>query len=416
MISLNIEKVNISLTNIDFIITNKTNHQADAQPPIDSINDKIYNMLILILQVIIIIGVIGNLLNLVVFGRKNMRQMSTFRFLFYLSAIDLLVLIICATDAVIKFGYQIEIRSHSVILCKFHTFLTYFLTHLSSILLMVISIDRALVIYNKNFLNLFKSKRKNRRRRSRSKRININNIQINKRRRNSNRFIKMISNIHRVDLVVAILVTVLFILNSHYLIFLKLNLTVFSNFDSVPQKHSTNNTSNNFNGSLENSTIEEYICFPLHDGWYKFFLNDLWIWIDFFVYSIIPFVVMGICSYIILTKIRKKSNELFKTLSRTSQSDKSNFHKRLKRNRQLLYMLLITNFYFLISLLPCCLSFLIFRGSETKSIHGQLIVHILLYTNYSFNFLFYGFSSQKYRKEFLALFIKKSKSVNEYID
>ena len=176
MISLNIEQVNI--TRMDLIIKNNTNQLANTGRPEDAINDKIYNILILTLQVIIIIGVVGNLLNIVVFSRRQMRQISTFRFLFYLSAIDLLVLIICATDAVVKFGYQIEIRSYSIILCKLHTFLTYFLTHLSSVLLMVISIDRALVIFNKNFLNLFKSKRKKRSRNRFSKRLNLNNMEM----------------------------------------------------------------------------------------------------------------------------------------------------------------------------------------------------------------------------------------------
>jgi thiosulfate reductase cytochrome b subunit len=157
----------------------------------------------------------------------------------------------------------------------------------------------------------------------------------------------------------------------------------------------------------------EYICFPVIGTWYSSFLMNIWIWIDFLVYSIIPFIVMGICSMIIIVKIQKNSNNLLKTLSKTSQNDKSNLQRRLKRNRQLLYMLLITNFYFLLSLLPCCLSFLIFGGSETKSSLHQLVVHILLYTNNSINFLFYGFSSEKYRKEFIGFFKSKKEKTNK---
>ena len=77
-----------------------------------------------------------------------MRKISTFRFLFYLSASDLLVLLVGATgifilssflilkfnlnllyiskkDVLINNIFQFEIRTYSNALCKFHTFTTY---------------------------------------------------------------------------------------------------------------------------------------------------------------------------------------------------------------------------------------------------------------------------------------------------
>ena len=78
-------------------------------------------------------------------------------------------------------------------------------------------------------------------------------------------------------------------------------------------------------------------------------------------------------------------------------------------------MMLITNLYFLLSLLPCCVSFIYYASSETKQTTNQegfeherqqYIVHILSYSNYSVNILFYFIWSQKYREEFLKLFRK----------
>lgn len=380
----------------------------------EAINTLVTNAMILFLEINITIGVVGNVLNLMVFSRRTMRHISTFRFLLYLALTDLLVLVFCASDVILKFGYQIEIRSYSTLICKFHTFLTYFLTHSSSIILMVISIDRALVISHKSISNFFYTKDKSYlKRKSR-----YNHSKIMKKKMSI--FDRVNNDMHRVDLAVGVIAFALFLLNFHYLVFLNLNILTYSDTANENSSQHSNHTLKHVNISKSMDENLEYVCFPVIGTWYSSFLMNIWIWIDFFVYSIIPFIVMGICSMIIIVKIQRNSNNLLKTLSKTSQSDKTNLQRRLKRNRQLLYMLLITNLYFLISLLPCCISFLIFGGSETKSSLHQLVVHILLYTNNSINFLFYGFSSEKYRKEFIGFFKSKkekaSKALSYYVE
>ncbi len=89
--------------------------------------------------------------------------------------------------------------------------------------------------------------------------------------------------------------------------------------------------------------------------------------------------------------------------------DKENFIKRVKRNRQLLYMLLITNLYFLLTLLPCCIVVVYLNYKQTTQdifsiVRIQYSAHILSYSNYSVNIFFYIIWSQKYREEFLKLF------------
>jgi hypothetical protein len=63
----------------------------------------------IILSVIIVVGVVSNAINVVVFSRKTMRSASTFRFLLYLSICDMMVLIACSTDALIRFGFDFEV-------------------------------------------------------------------------------------------------------------------------------------------------------------------------------------------------------------------------------------------------------------------------------------------------------------------
>ncbi|RNA01728.1 FMRFamide receptor-like [Brachionus plicatilis] len=351
------------------------------------------NIISSLLITIICIGTFGNVLNIIIFSKTNMRQASTFRFLLYLSISDLLVLLFCSTDALARFGFQIEIRSTHIILCKIHTFLTYFLTHSSSIILMVISIDRALVVTNKSFSDIFfGSKRK-----SFSKKARLKGTGQQTESSTIRFFLPdfkwFFYKLHRVDLTIGCVFTALFLLNSHFL-FINLNLIVENNSTSSGQF---------------------YICFPLPDSAYFNFLNNIWIFIDIGVFSMVPFIVMSICSVIILTRIRSKSKKYFERLvNKNNEQQKTNISKRLRRNRQLLYMLLLTNLYFLLSMLPYCVMFILFKGKQSESSIEQPLVHTLLYTNNAINFIFYGFSSQKYRKELYSLFSKRFKD-NEHV-
>ena len=83
------------------------------------------NVKTLVIITIITIGFLGNIINMCVFGKKKMRNVSTFRFLFYLSAADFMVLTFGATHVLIKNIFQVDIRVFSNFVCKFHTFFTY---------------------------------------------------------------------------------------------------------------------------------------------------------------------------------------------------------------------------------------------------------------------------------------------------
>ncbi len=64
--------------------------------------NNLFESLFSIILYICVLNFKGNTLNLIVFGKKAMRKISTFRFLFYLSASDLLVLTIGATDVLVR--------------------------------------------------------------------------------------------------------------------------------------------------------------------------------------------------------------------------------------------------------------------------------------------------------------------------
>jgi hypothetical protein len=95
--------------------TNATFHTSDKIQ-----NATLENILLALLIAVLFVGVLGNICNLIVFGKKKMRKWSTFRFLLYLSGSDLLVLLIAVTDILIKNTIEFEIRSYSIFTCKFH--------------------------------------------------------------------------------------------------------------------------------------------------------------------------------------------------------------------------------------------------------------------------------------------------------
>jgi hypothetical protein len=101
-----------------------------------------------ILLFIIFIGIIGNLLNLVVFRKKSMFEISTFKYLFALSLNNLLVLGLAGSDVFMSSVLSFEIRNYSIGFCKFHTYLTYVITHASSMILTAVNIERALLTLN----------------------------------------------------------------------------------------------------------------------------------------------------------------------------------------------------------------------------------------------------------------------------
>lgn len=301
-----------------------------------------------LLALVIIIGVAGNFINVVVFSHKSMRIESTFRYLLYLAVVDLLVLLVCTSEAFVKFGFHYEIRNQSSILCSVHSFLTYFLPQCSSVILMIVNVDRA-----------FKLKH------------------IHKRKKPLTGY----KCYHRVDVVLCTAITTLLILNSHFILFLRLD------------------HSDDYYGSS--------VCYPVQESHlvYRNFLH-VWIWIDLFIYCIVPFMVMVLCSIYIVAKILARRRQLNANLI-SNPANKRIFLKNVQRNRQMFTMLLFTNFYFLLSSLPYCTAFIVFQNSTSESSMAQSGVHFLFYTNNAVNFLVYGLSSQRYRNELIKLFQRK---------
>jgi hypothetical protein len=152
-----------------------------------------------------------------------------------------------------------------MITCRVHTFLTFFFTHLSSFIIASVSVDRAiatnLLIYSKIFCKPLMA--------------------------------------YRVVLINCIFA---FIIDAHYMMFLGYHneLTNDDNSTTFNYTNILNQTSNLKQINLTKSSNAVVTCGSKPKTLYDSFISPYFEWIDLACYAIIPFVLMMICTGLIL--------------------------------------------------------------------------------------------------------------------
>jgi hypothetical protein len=335
--------------------------------------------------VVLAIGILGSFLNLCVFSHEAMRKISTFHFLLYLTAIDILVLGFGSSNALLLYGFNFEIRDVSDWTCRLETFLTSFLRHLSSHTLVAVNIDRVLEMCKKNMNQFW-----------------------------GDGWIKRLvytvrKSTNKIGLCMLVIIASVALFNCHFLIFLKLNDP--SNHRSIinntnPNNKSSENYQSQFShlqqGLSNRTDIQKSlkVCFPLKKTQYYDFLVNKWVFLDMAFYSLVPFVIMSICSYVILVELRKQSAELVATNSRMN----GRIMRKKRQYRKILIMLLSTNVFFLV----CSVLFSLFNISNHPENETPALFNfrLLAYASNSFNFIFYGLFAEKYRRVLVGFFAR----------
>ena len=99
--------------------------------------------------ILLFLGITGNLMSIYIFStNRSMRKQITFRYLIYLSILDLLVLIFGYGHTAILVYTNVDMRLLNNIMCKAHSFLVYLFSHSSSLVLVCMSVDRTLNIFS----------------------------------------------------------------------------------------------------------------------------------------------------------------------------------------------------------------------------------------------------------------------------
>jgi hypothetical protein len=342
---------------------------------------------------LLIIGLLGNAINFYIFTNPSLRSLTTFRFLTYLSIIDFLYLLTGLTHLLIIIYFDYDLRLISNFMCSVHSFLTIYLSHLSSNTLAAISISRCFKLIR---LKPVKNEMK-----KLTKATSVDNHDTFI-RKNNNRKFKL--TFGHADYTILLIMIIFFIFDSHYLLWMRLSDPDF-----------------NSNSTL-NSTLKQQ-CHPSlnEQFYYNKFLASTWVWIDLFLYSYIPFVIMMVCTVLITYKLCKVNKNIGRSKSTTSinqnkQQSVSNqnqlFKKRAKKTNQIYQLLILINVCFFVLVTPLVLS----NSLGILMIENKIIlelVYILSYLNHCINFVFYGLSCKMYRTILYGTFFnRKKKPIN----
>lgn len=271
-------------------------------------------LLQIIIPVILLLGSIGNLISIYVFTRPSVKGLSTFKFLAYLSLIDQLYLLVGLSHilAIVFFGY--DFRNYSNLVCSVHSFLTLYLSHLSSNILAAVGVFRCVTLTSlkpvkpatriiKHAANLSMSQEKTTRITAQNhNHHNNNNLQIIYSKNSHSEgsiFRRLLANFGHADAVVVAIAFVIFLFDSHFLFLMRLDLYEGEN-SSTNQSNLTNElTSNQTKGQLQLS------CYPSQQRskiYYEFY-TKVYPWIDQFLYSYIPFGIMIVSTILIIYRL-----------------------------------------------------------------------------------------------------------------
>ncbi len=274
------------------------------------------------IPILLILGLFGNVISIVIFTKRSLKKYSTFQYLTFLSILDLAVLYTGCGQIFLDVYFQLDIRTLNDYICKIHSFLVYFFTHLSSILLACMSIDRTVAILSRNPAK-------------------------------TSEFKTLIK-------ILIFLASLAGFINFHFLVFIKL-------FD-----YELNGDASNFS----NATSQKIkLCYSDLNSSYFIFLSKIFPWIDLCAYTFLPFLIMFICSIIIIQKISKKSSHLNKKTTTNKSS------RKFSRNKQLIIILFVTNSLFAALVSPL----VIFNATSNirENTVPTTIVYLLAYSNHA---------------------------------
>lgn len=138
---------------------------------------------------------------------------------------------------------------------------------------------------------------------------------------------------------------------------------------------------------------------------FKYLGEEVWPWMDAFVYSFIPFVVILTLNVLIVRKVvmsrRHRDAQLCRrSVTMTPPSEKS---------ARMSVMLVTISFAFLVTTLPMNVTVIVnnsvnFQGAGRARMKlGRTITELLMYVNHSINFFLYCATGQKFRRELCAI-------------
>lgn len=295
---------------------------------------------------LLVLGTIGNILAFVVLV-KNSHKVSTYHYLYVLAVMDILLLMTNLLQVWIKQLTGILIQDEADWLCKLFVFVGFFSSDASVWLIIAVTVERWIAVQ----MPLKTS---------------------------------MICTPRRTKLSVILVLAVIASLNSHFLWSVGIQAT---------------------NGT---GTSIKYECAP--SPAYATLINTVWPWVDAIIYSFLPFVIISAVNFMIINTVCKARRRREKLLL----SSKQKKIETRRANSKLTLMLLSLSFSFLFLTLPMNIMMIavVFWNKENHSPEEnwtfsliRTITELLMYTNHTVNFMLYFVTGQRFRQQFVKIFI-----------
>lgn len=330
---------------------------------------------------ITLVGIFGNILNLRVFSKKNLKRVETFRYFFCLAIIDIFLLITWFSYKFLTSGFTIIPRNYSEIVFKIISFTFNLLSQMNNWTFTAANINKTRMI------------------------IKESNQEIVTRK---NSYLKVTISIG----------IILFILNLHYLIFfdyvpvteefikrdpilLNESHQVIYQYIIKPKQNFSKNAvdlvlknTNLLKTNKNNPDVFEF-HFENYDydhAWYK-----IRAFIRLIMFDLIPSIINLMSTFIIYLNYKK-------------MTDRS----RKKFNKQLVILFTTTNILFICDRVIKSISTLYFKFNEyqLECFLAQMTFQILSSSRHVFSFCIYIFTMRTYRSVIIGFFIKKDENEN----
>lgn len=301
-------------------------------------------LLLFIPPVVFVLGIVGNFFSFITLNCRSMRRLSTCAYLSVLALADSLVLTVGLLRLWIAELTGIDLRNLSQLSCGTINVVASSASDFSVWLIMAVTAERFIVVYYP---------------------LRVSSM----------------CNRRRASWIMTILLVTLSAINSHFFW-----TTELSESSSCPATAPT--------------------CGPAEG--YRVLLTEVWPWIDAFLYSLFPFVVILALNVVIVLRILSTKRHRATLCGGRRPSSSS----AVENTAKLSVMLLAVSFAFLATTLPMNATLIAFAirravvfdrslGAKYKLV--RTVCELLMYANHSTNFFLYCATGNKFRQELCAV-------------
>ncbi|CAH1801473.1 unnamed protein product [Owenia fusiformis] len=305
----------------------------------------------IILPLCLILGVSGNILNIIILRRSLSSSKSSMSIIMICLAVsDIVILIVCTPRYIIYYLFNDDYITHATVLCRIWKFINYTFSDLSCWLVMVIAFERSIAVGWPHKVNIWCSKPKT-------------------------------------CLVIGSVVIFLSCVNSHFLMC----------YEVIP--------------IISNHTEKSYKCSVQTGSWeyYSFFVFP---WVDFAMFGVIPglFVLSGNAFVLkqVYSAAKKRKHHLSQSVPEVAQNDEK---EKYLVTRMTIVMFAIS-FFQILSVIPTIAWQFVYASlKDNDDLDSYVTIEVLgnyamisFYFNTMINFVLYISCSQRFAEGFKSLF------------